>query len=945
VFDFWTAPDTAPVLGGGPTAPFTATPNVASVVPFANATVTDAQLVGSFGSDFSGTTLTVQRYVGTVAAPDASDVFLSNGTPGAGFDLQATSATAGNVLWNGTVLGTFSETSGKLTIAFSATPGTVSATLVQDVLRNITYESTLANNPLVPGIVIGARIDDANNDPVILTGGTPDPSGPHDQGVGGDLLSNVLTATIDVNASTSATFHEPNDTNPASAPSPVTVAPAIDLTDIAATAGTPRQVTLTITNPHPEDVLTFTNTADITGTYSDGSLTLTPVNGHTPTLAEWQAAIRSVQYYDSSPTPDTQTRDLTITLTGSTATATEPGTIAIVPVDDSPILNTAVPVALTDSTEYQGSGTPAPSGPVGTLVSQLAGLNGTAPGNVTDTDGPGLTNGGTPTAPGIAITGFSTTDAGGRSVGTWYYSTDGGTTWIAFPSTISATQPLDLAPTARIAFQPTATDFNGQIPNAITFRAWDGFDGTANGTQATDLNGVTQFGQNAANNAPATAYSIATESLPLMIDNVNNAPFASGSATLPPVSTAEQHPPGETVTQLFGGGFSDPLDQQAIPGANPLGSTSNGLAGVAVTGNAATSNQGIWEYSTNGGSTWTAIPTNVSLTNAVILPVTAKIAFLPENGFSGNPGILTVNLIDSSSGVPATASTGVDIAATGGSTQYSAGTMTLGTQVLALPFVAPSAPIEPAGPLTGAFPDDNQQAPSGVQFWTTDDYLERPLIPDLSLVGSVANRFIIETQHAVISVPSNIFVDSLPNAQLSYEAKLPDGTSLPSWLTFNPNDLTFSGTPPRGSHGRLEILIRARDIAGNTADANFNILIGREQQDLLGLLRTGRAHGLPTNRLVLPPAPHADVPAAVPHGPAAPGPAGHRVPAAAAAAYPIAVPDRIAARAALLADLPPVHGSGAFSSALHAAGPMSVLGRARAWLDTLTGMDHQRPAA
>jgi hypothetical protein len=220
------------------------------------------------------------------------------------------------------------------------------------------------------------------------------------------------------------------------------------------------------------------------------------------------------------------------------------------------------------------------------LVSQLVGLTGTTPGNVTDPDGAGLNNGAAPMAPGIAITGFSTTDAGGRSVGTWYYSTDGGATWVPFPTTISATWPLDLSSIDRIAFQPTATEFSGQIPNAITFRAWDGFDGTASGAQA-NLTGVTAFGQSAPRNTAATAYSIATDTLSLMIDNVNNAPDAQGSVTLPPVSVAELHPQGETVAQLFSGGFSDPLDNQAIAGANPFGSTSNTFAGIAITGNAA----------------------------------------------------------------------------------------------------------------------------------------------------------------------------------------------------------------------------------------------------------------------------------------------------------------------------------------------------------------------
>ena len=953
-YDFWRAPDTAPVLSGAPASPIIATTGT-PVAPFPSVTVADAELDGSFGHDFSGTTLTVQRYVGNTAAPDAADVFTSGGTATSGLFFSGGPSGSGNVVLGGVVVGTYTETGGKLTIAFA--PTGVSSTTVDAVMNGITYVASLPVGALVPGIVIGVQIDDANNDPIPLGGNPLDPSGPHDQGPGGDLLSNVLKTTLNAQGlPASATFIEPNDSNPAAAA--VVVASAIDLTDIAHTAGTPSQITLSVAGGRAEDVLSFTNTPGITGTYAGGTMTLTAVPGASPTLADWQAAVRSVAFHDSSDVPDTTTRNITVTVTSGGNTASILSTVAIHPVNDSPILDTTIPVALTDSAEYQGSAAPPPAGTVGTLVSQLAG---TVPGNVADGDGAGLISGGVPGAAGIAITGFNTADAGGRSVGTWFYSIDNGSTWTAFPASISATQPLDLASTARIAFQPAATNFNGQIPNAITFRAWDQFDGTADGTQA-NLSGVTLFGQNAAPNTAATAYSIATESLPLMIDNVNNAPDAAGRATLPPVSVAEQHPQGQTVAQLFGPGFSDPRDLQYIAGANPYGSTPNGFAGIAITGNAAPHSQGTWEYSVDGGSHWTAIPSTVSTASAIILPAGAKIAFQPNGSFSGNPGQLTVHLIDSSptliapgvtgltlagerpGGSPLAAITGVDVTLNGGSTAISSQTMPLNTTVTPLtpPPPAPPPPFNP-NPQPSTFPDDNNHTPDGTQFWTTDDYLNRPLIPDLSLVGSVANRFVIVQQHAVVAVPRNIFQDSLPQAQLTFEAKLPDGSSLPSWISFNSNDLTFSGTPPADSHGRLSILIKARDIAGNTADATFNILIGRQQGDLLKLLR-GRHHGdlyLPNHPATAGQALRAaidgwaDAEHALAQRQTAPDPA------------PVdAVQARLAQQAAALAGLPPPGAAaGGFSAALHAAGPLSALGRARAWLDSLDDMVRQRPAA
>ena len=156
---------------------------------FPAATVTDAQLDGSFGHDFSGTTLTVER----VGSANAADVFSGSGTATAGVYLDGSD---GHVLYNGGQIGGFTETGGKLVISFASSG--VSASVVDAVLQGLGYSYGGAPNPAISGVVIGVRIDDANNDPVGLNGFVPDASGPHDQGPGGDLPSNVLTATLDI---------------------------------------------------------------------------------------------------------------------------------------------------------------------------------------------------------------------------------------------------------------------------------------------------------------------------------------------------------------------------------------------------------------------------------------------------------------------------------------------------------------------------------------------------------------------------------------------------------------------------------------------------------------------------------------------------------------------------------------------------------------------------
>ncbi|MEG4634679.1 FG-GAP-like repeat-containing protein [Microcoleus sp. AR_TQ3_B6] len=60
--------------------------------------------------------------------------------------------------------------------------------------------------------------------------------------------------------------------------------------------------------------------------------------------------------------------------------------------------------------------------------------------------------------------------------------------------------------------------------------------------------------------------------------------------------------------------------------------------------------------------------------------------------------------------------------------------------------------------------------------------------------------------------PQNTFTDPDPGDTLTYTATLMDGSPLPSWLTFNPDTRTLSGTSPRPQ--QLRIKLTATDRAG-----------------------------------------------------------------------------------------------------------------------------------
>ncbi|PSN13799.1 hypothetical protein C7293_14365 [filamentous cyanobacterium CCT1] len=67
-------------------------------------------------------------------------------------------------------------------------------------------------------------------------------------------------------------------------------------------------------------------------------------------------------------------------------------------------------------------------------------------------------------------------------------------------------------------------------------------------------------------------------------------------------------------------------------------------------------------------------------------------------------------------------------------------------------------------------------------------------------------------------VPANTFEEIDPDDSLTYTATLEDGSVLPAWLTFNPNTLTFNGTPGAGNVGVLRIKVTADDGQDSTSD-------------------------------------------------------------------------------------------------------------------------------
>ena len=247
---------------------------------------------------------------------------------------------------------------------------------------------------------------------------------------------------------------------------------------------------------------------------------------------------------------------------------------------------------------------------------------------------------------GVAITNLSVNSAQGE----WQYSTDGGTTWAAIGSRTDANALL-LDATAKVRFVPAA-DFFG-TPAALKVRLVE----TNNNGDTTATTGSLTSGQtvSTATNGSSSRYSAAMVTLSTSVTNVNDRPTISAT----PLTMQEDTPVGKTLTSILGS-YSDAADNQT--GIAGGGNASGTIGYVAIVGNTTDASLGHWEYSTND-TTWTALGTSYTETNALVLLASTQLRFVPLADYNGAvPGGLTVRVSDSTS----SADTGVSAA---GSTQ------------------------------------------------------------------------------------------------------------------------------------------------------------------------------------------------------------------------------------------------------------------------------------
>lgn len=208
-----------------------------------------------------------------------------------------------------------------------------------------------------------------------------------------------------------------------------------------------------------------------------------------------------------------------------------------------------------------------------------------------------------------------------------------------------------------------AEDWNGEF--TFTVKVNDhGNTGVTSGT-APDGKGDNKF--SVKEDEGGKKVLITTRDVVFKVSPTNDAPVVNSpddpdaKVTLPAIdedfTNSAPPTPGYTVGDLFGSYFDDSRDdiKGKGPGDTADSTAKDGFWGVAVVGNGAKANQGVWQYWS--GAQWEAIPTDAGDGNALLLGKDTAIQFIPVPNWNGEPGKLTVRLVESNANGDTTIST------------------------------------------------------------------------------------------------------------------------------------------------------------------------------------------------------------------------------------------------------------------------------------------------
>ncbi|MFH1035871.1 MAG: DUF4347 domain-containing protein [Pseudomonadota bacterium] len=240
---------------------------------------------------------------------------------------------------------------------------------------------------------------------------------------------------------------------------------------------------------------------------------------------------------------------------------------------------------------------------------------------------------------GIAV--YSATVTGGPGGGAWQYSTDGGTNWSTVVGA-AANNALLLRDTDLVRFNP---DGDNASAARLQYYAWDQTGATA-GQQGTYFN-VTGTGT-----GTDKPFSAGTAKADITVSAVNDAPTLTGNGAFTGLTEKDTGNAGELVSA-----FANT--------AARIGDVDSGaVKGIAIySATVAGSGSGVWEYSTNGGGTWSAV-VGAAANNALLLRDNDLVRFNPD-GANGNTGSLLYRAWDQTGATAGQQGTYADVTGTG----------------------------------------------------------------------------------------------------------------------------------------------------------------------------------------------------------------------------------------------------------------------------------------
>jgi hypothetical protein len=419
------------------------------------------------------------------------------------------------------------------------------------------------------------------------------------------------------------------------ASTPVAVDPGLTVSDPDSPALASATIAITGNFHAGEDVLQFTNDGATMGNVmasynaSTGVMTLTSA-GASATLAQWQAALRSVTYTDTAITPDTATRTVSFTVNDGTDNSTVAArTITVTATDQSPIVATTG-----GTTNYQG-GTAAVTIDGGIAVSDL---DNATQSSATVSIGTGFHSGDT----------LGYTNASGVLFGNIVASYNAATGVMTMTSAgATATDAQWSNALSSVTFSSTSTSYGNRT---IVFAVNDGAKTSAAATDTVAVLGPLQIATD-----PGSTSFVAgdnTASTPVVID-AGLTVTGGGSTTL------------ASTTIAITGGFH--------AGEDVLSFTNDGstMGNIAASYNTAT---GVMTLTSAGATAtlaqWQSALASVTYTDTAITPNTATrtVSFTAVDG-----GGATSNTATRTITVVATDQTPI-VTTTGGTTDYLGGT-------------------------------------------------------------------------------------------------------------------------------------------------------------------------------------------------------------------------------------------------------------------------------